>query len=166
MTDSTAVAPRASLLRNGPAGAEPHSSLGTRRAYLAIVLLLAATVVWGFWPSYFAPLLKGGVSRPWIIHVHAVVFIGWIVLLIIQALLVSVGRIRDHRRLGRVGMVYGTAVFGVGLIVSLAAPVLHVRAHQMPVERASLVVMYNRFPCWPRWRSIWRSSGGCIGSRG
>jgi hypothetical protein len=115
----------------------------SRRAYLGIVLVLAATVGWGFWPSYFGPLLHGGVSRPWIVHVHAAVFLGWIGLLVVQASLVSTGRISAHRRLGRVGIVYGSVVFCVGLIVSIAAPVLRVRAHQITVEHASLVVMYN-----------------------
>lgn len=122
---------------------ERLSPVGTRRAYLGIVFLLVATVVWGFWRTYFGPLLHGGVSRPWIIHVHAAVFIGWIALLTTQALLVSSGRIRDHRRLGRVGLVYGCLVFCLGVAVSFAAPILHVQAHQMPVERASLVVLYN-----------------------
>src|SRR4030095_12541465 len=57
----------------------------TALAYLAISLAIAGTVVWGFWPSYFGPLLAGSVTRPWFIHAHATVFLGWVALLIAQA---------------------------------------------------------------------------------
>ena len=45
--------------------------------------------------------------------------------------------------MGKVGLVYGGLVFCLGVIVSFASPILHVQAHQMPVERASLTVLYN-----------------------
>jgi hypothetical protein len=48
------------------------------------VLGVAAMVAWGFWPSYFGPLLRGGVDRHWIIHVHAAVFLGWVILLVVR----------------------------------------------------------------------------------
>ena len=61
-----------------------------RRFYLAITLILIAMVVRGFWPSYFGPLLSGGVTRPWIIHMHGVIFVGWMTLLLAQVLSVAV----------------------------------------------------------------------------
>jgi len=114
-----------------------------RRAYLAIALGVAAIVAWGFWPSYFRPLLRGGVERPGIVHVHAAIFVGWLVLLVAQASLISVGRVRFHRRVGQAGMLYGVLVLCVGLVVSVAAPVLRVRAEQLPLDAAGLVVLYN-----------------------
>jgi hypothetical protein len=114
-----------------------------RRAYFVIVLGVAAMIVSGFWPSYFGPLLKGGVNRHWIIHVHASVFLGWVILLIAQASLVVAGRQDLHRRLGTFGIAYGVAVLVMGTIVSFAAPVVRVHAGQMPVAVASLVVLYN-----------------------
>ena len=109
----------------------------TRRFYIAITLVLIATVVRGFWPSYFGPLLSGGVTRPWIIHVHGAVFSGWMVLLLAQVSLVASGRVRLHRRIGNVGIAYGALVLGIGLVVSFAAPVLHVRAGEWTVDRAA-----------------------------
>jgi hypothetical protein len=34
------------------------SSSSSQRAYFVIVLGVAAMVAWGFWPSYFGPLLR------------------------------------------------------------------------------------------------------------
>lgn len=45
-----------------------------RPAYLGIALFFAGIVTWGFWRSYFDPLLSGTVDRPWIVHLHASVF--------------------------------------------------------------------------------------------
>ena len=108
-----------------------------RRFYLAITLILIAIVVRGFWPSYFGPLLSGGVTRPGIIHLHAAIFGGWMVLLLAQVSLVSMGRVRVHRRVGNVGIAYGALVLVIGLAVSFVAPVLHVRAGEWTLDRAA-----------------------------
>jgi hypothetical protein len=105
--------------------------------YLAITLILIAIVVRGFWPSYFGHLLRDGVTRPSIIHVHAAVFSGWMVLLLAQVSLVSMGRVRIHRRLGNIGIAYGALVLVIGLVVSFVAPVLHVRAGEWTLDRAA-----------------------------
>jgi hypothetical protein len=108
-----------------------------RRFYLAITLILIAMVVRGFWPSYFGPLLSGGVTRPWIIHLHGVIFVGWMALLLAQASLVFMGRVRLHRRVGNIGIAYGALVLLIGLAVSFVAPVLHVRAGEWTLDRAA-----------------------------
>jgi len=108
-----------------------------RRFYLAITLILIAMVVRGFWPSYFGPLLSGGVTRPWIIHLHGVIFVGWMALLLAQVSLVAMGRVRLHRRVGNIGIAYGVLVLVIGLAVSFVAPVLHVRAGEWTLDRAA-----------------------------
>ena len=109
----------------------------TRRFYIGITLVLIAMVIRGFWPSYFGLLLSGAVTRPWIIHLHGALFTGWMVLLLGQVSLVASGRVRLHRRIGNVGIAYGALVLGIGLVVSFAAPVLHVRAGEWTVDRAA-----------------------------
>ena len=114
-----------------------------RPAYLAIALAFAGIVTWGFWQSYFGPLLAGTVERPWIVHVHAAVFGGWVLLLIAQAALVVSGRVRRHRQLGAAGMAYGAVVFCVGVLVSVGAPALRVRANLYSLDVGGIVVLYN-----------------------
>ena len=110
---------------------------GSRGCSLALTCLLMAMVIRGFWPSYFGHLWHGGVHRPWLIHLHGAIFSGWLVLLLVQGALVAAGRVRLHRRVGQVGIAYGTLVLGSGLVVGVAAPVWHVHAGEWTVDRAA-----------------------------
>jgi hypothetical protein len=111
--------------------------------YLGIAILFAGIVTWGFWRTYFAPLISGTVERPWIVHLHAAVFVGWVLLLIAQAALAAAGRVRLHRQIGVVGMAYGALVFLVGVMVSIGAPALHVRAGDFPIEVGGMVAIQS-----------------------
>jgi hypothetical protein len=122
------------------------SSLGaavrTRQAYFAIALLIAGIVAWGFWKTYYArPFTR--TDLPAIVHVHATVFSLWVLVLVAQAAVVVAGNVRLHRRLGTIAMVYGAFVFMVGLLVSVGAPVLRVRAAFYPLEVGGIVALYN-----------------------
>src|SRR5215475_7002541 len=112
-------------------------SRGTRGCSLALTFILIAMVIWGFWPSYFGHLWHGGVHRPWLMHLHGAIFSGWMVLLLAQVSLVATERVRWHRRVGQVGIAYGTLVLGSGLVVGVAAPVWHVHAGEWTVDRAA-----------------------------
>ena len=123
--------------------ARSPSAQSSAVAYLALSLAVAGIVVWGFWPSYFGPLIAGTAARPWFIHAHAAVFLGWVVLLVAQVSFIASGKVAQHRRIGRVGVFYGALVFGVGAAVSVAAPALRVRSGILTERIASLVVLYN-----------------------
>jgi hypothetical protein len=105
--------------------------------YVGLTLFLIATVVTGFWPSYFGTLLSGGVRRPLVMHVHGAIFTGWMALLFLQVGLAASGRIRTHRRVGTLGIWYGVAVFVMGVIATFAAPVIHVHAGEWTVDQAA-----------------------------
>jgi hypothetical protein len=113
-----------------------------RQAYFAIALLIAGIVAWGFWKTYYAqPFAR--TDLPSVVHVHAAVFSLWILVLVAQAAAVVAGNVRLHRRLGSAGMVYGALVFAVGLLVSIGAPALRVRAQFYPLEVGGVIVLYN-----------------------
>jgi hypothetical protein len=109
--------------------------------YVGISAFMCALVLVGFWRSYFGPLLRGIAARPLVIQVHGVVFVGWMVLLVTQVLLAASGRTRAHRKLGAAGIVYGFLVLALGLIVSFAAPVLHLRAGDWTMNRAAAFML-------------------------
>lgn len=111
--------------------------------YRVLAVSVSGLVIWGFWQSYFRLLLAGQANKPWIIHVHAAIFVGWLALLIAQTAAIVRGRVALHRRIGTVGKGYGTLVFIVGVVVSIAAPVIRVHAGQMPARIAERVVLYN-----------------------
>ena len=114
-----------------------RAASGPRRFYVGIVLFMIAVVLTGFWPSYFGPLLRGAAARPWVIHLHGLVFMGWMALLLTQVALVAAGRTGLHRQIGNAGMVYGWVVLIMGLVVGFAAPILHVTAGEWSMDRAS-----------------------------
>jgi hypothetical protein len=75
-------------------------------------------VILGFWPSYFGPLLDSSYSGTWIVKIHAIVFLAWMLVFLTQTLLVGSGRSKLHKRLGVYGVGLGTAMIVLGLAVS------------------------------------------------
>ena len=116
-------------------GAPPRARAGRSPFYVGMSLLIVAVVFAGFGPSFYK-MATATQPRPWIAHVHAAVYLGWLALLVTQAVLAARGKIAAHRALGRFGIGYGALVWIVGLIVSIALPVIHVHAGEWTVDRA------------------------------
>ena len=108
-----------------------------RRFYIAQAVLMTILIGIGFWPSYYGPLMRGATNAPVILHVHGVIFVGWMALLIVQAVLAARGNIRAHRSLGTVGIGYGALIWVMGLIVSVVAPTLHVNRGEWTIDQAA-----------------------------
>jgi hypothetical protein len=109
-----------------------------RLFFLVLTILLMAMVVKGFWPSYYGPMLGStGAGRAWIMHVHGAIYSGWMLLQLLQVTLIVRGNVAAHRRVGTWGIGYGALVLVVGLIVSFAAPLTHIRAGEWTVDRAA-----------------------------
>lgn len=96
-----------------------------RYFYLGMSLLVAAAVVSGFSHTIGANLLHPDTPPPWILHIHAVVFSGWVVLFIVQSALVRVSKPALHRRLGMFGVVMGSVLPLLGLATALVMRRLH-----------------------------------------
>ena len=93
--------------------------VGRRPFYIGVSLLMGLIAVVGFWPTYFGPLVRGTVEQPLVIHVHATVFVGWLVLFLAQVVLAATGRVAWHQRLGRLGIGYGIMLILVGLTTTV-----------------------------------------------
>ena len=113
------------------------STFSRPRFYLGLAAFMSLIVVVGFWPTYFGQLLNGIPNRPWVVHLHGLIFTGWMVLLIIQVILVATGRTKAHRTLGNFGIAYGFLVLAMGLLISIAAPVLHLTAGEQTMDEAA-----------------------------
>lgn len=107
------------------AGERPRARPARSKLYVGVALLISAIVFVGFSPSFYGTFIEGA-AHPWIIHVHAAVYVGWLVLLVVQAVLAARGRIAEHRKIGNFGIAYGALVWVLGLIVSIAMPVINV----------------------------------------
>jgi hypothetical protein len=113
-----------------------HARRARTRFYIWLSLLIAVITLMGFAPSLYGTLVEG-VSRPWFIHVHAAVYVGWLVLLIAQSVLAARGKIALHRRVGNFGIAYGCGVVVLGVAVTLAAAVVHVAAGEWTMQRGA-----------------------------
>ncbi len=107
------------------------------RFYVAIAVLLFVMIVIGFWPSYYGPLVRGTAKAPVILHIHGVIFIGWMLLLIAQTVFAARGELRTHRALGTFGIGYGTVVWLLGVLVSFVAPVINVNSGRWTLQEAA-----------------------------
>lgn len=107
------------------------------RPYVAIALIAILIALAGFWPKYFGKIAALAPDSPWYIHVHAMVFSGWLALLMLQAWLAANHRLRVHRRIGQVLIPYGSLIVLVGWLVAIMA-------FRDRIPREGLVAASNR----------------------
>lgn len=91
--------------------------------YTLLASLLLLLAIAGFWPQYYGAVAGGTiseVSRHPIIHVHAAMFLGWVVLFFAQAALIFGGKMQLHRRFGPTLAIYGFLAAAIGLIAGFA----------------------------------------------
>ncbi len=97
-----------------------RNAIAQRRSlYIALSGFMALIAVMGFWPTYYGPLVRGTLTQPPLIHLHAIVFTGWLVLFSMQAVFAASGRLRWHLQLGRVGTAYGVVLVILGLTTAV-----------------------------------------------
>lgn len=85
-------------------------------------LLLAPAwlaIVMGFGPKLVATLSGQAPVGPLYLHVHAIIFGGWMLLLSAQTLLVQRGRLNQHRQLGLLAALWVPLVVGSGLLTAI-----------------------------------------------
>lgn len=106
----------ASSAASGIVSRAPHFTLNMTIACLAIAVI-------GFAPTYWRGLTTGTFRGGALVHLHALVFYGWMVLLVVQAALIAHGRVLQHRTFGLCGIALATALVISGVAVSIAAGV-------------------------------------------
>jgi hypothetical protein len=106
--------------------ASPAARIRNDRAfYTAMGLAIAATVIWGFGPSfYFSRWLTAPPTTPEIgllLGLHGTAFTMWIALMVIQPMLIAARNLRLHRRLGYFGAGVAAAMTVLGNFAAIAA---------------------------------------------
>lgn len=98
---------------------EPHSPyVGDERFFLRGAIVMTVIVVAGF----LLQLVMGRSSfaSPVRVHVHAVLFMGWVAIYLVQNILVATGRTELHKRLGWVAAIWLVPMVVSGLVVTVA----------------------------------------------
>ena len=125
----------------------PVGATSRRVLYMGLSVLMALIAIVGFWPLYFGPLVVGTLVQPLLIHIHATVFTGWLVLFFLQAYLAATKRIQLHMTLGRLGIWYGLLLIVVGLTTGVlrAAGAPPAGALQLLYVSVADMVMFGGF---------------------
>lgn len=102
------------------ATALPRVALNTERRFFSATALagLAVTLI-GFAPTWFLMRWFGAPPLPLIVHVHGLVFTGWVLLYLTQTSLIAANRRDLHKRVGIAGVVLGVAMVVVGVVVAI-----------------------------------------------
>lgn len=77
-----------------------------RNFFLIFVALIWLVMISGFGLDMMRKAQRGGLDYPLIVHAHAVVFVGWLVLLSVQLFLIRRGDYRLHKRLGLLALAW------------------------------------------------------------
>ncbi len=93
--------------------------LKQRPLYSALGVLMILIAAAGFVPESIWMVRVHAVPRYAIVHVHAVVFAGWLLLFLLQAVLAATGHILWHRRMGNILLAYALLMFAAGVLVTL-----------------------------------------------
>ncbi|WP_426162980.1 hypothetical protein [Sandarakinorhabdus sp. DWP1-3-1] len=96
------------------------------RFFLNSAFVMVAVVVAGF--STQVAMGRSSFAAPLLVHAHAVVFMGWVAIYLVQNLLVVRGNRALHRRLGWIAAGWMVAMVVLGVAVTLAI----VRRGQVP----------------------------------
>ena len=137
---------RAPIAARAPAGFGDRSLYKLRRAldrwfYFGMAWLVPAVVSYGFGRGLSERLLHRAEPLPWILHVHALVFSGWVLLFLLQSGLVRRHALRLHRRLGLFGAGLGAVLPVLGVATALVMRQWHAR--QGAVHDAFLAISFN-----------------------
>ncbi|MGE0404915.1 MAG: hypothetical protein AB7O65_01350 [Candidatus Korobacteraceae bacterium] len=96
--------------------------------YSGMAIALALTVFVGFAPTYYlrsyfgAPITaNGSTSLTLLAHVHAVVFTGWVLLVLVQTALIARHRVALHQRMGIAGATLAIVMMVVGSATAIKA---------------------------------------------
>jgi hypothetical protein len=92
--------------------------VGDERFFLRAAILMTILVVAGF--SFQLAMGRSTFASPLRVHAHAILFMGWVFIYLMQNILVATGRMRWHRRLGWVA-----AVWIVPMVASAFVVIVH-----------------------------------------
>ncbi|NBC66128.1 MAG: hypothetical protein GVY07_10810 [Bacteroidetes bacterium] len=119
----------------------------SRWFFVGMAVFLILIVVLGFGSTYGLQLLTGSeisgagiVETDWVIHIHAFVFVGWMLLLLTQTVFVAKGETDVHMAIGK------TVGFGLAVAVLIAGSLITYEQIQAAVSQG--------FVTWAEWPII------------
>lgn len=93
-------------------GSEPRT-VRDDRFFLTTALVMAAILVAGF--SMQLAMGRSSFAAPFVVHLHGVVFFGWVTIFVMQTALATRGSMKLHRRLGWLAVAWSAAMVAIGI---------------------------------------------------
>lgn len=89
---------------------------GGERFFLVSAIAMVLVIVAGF--SLQLAAGRSSFQSPLLVHAHAVVFMGWVVIFLIQNILIATGQVRLHRPLGWIAAAWMVPMLVLGWLVT------------------------------------------------
>jgi hypothetical protein len=96
----------------------PVASTSDDRFFVRGAIVMALTIVAGF--SLQLAMGRSTFASPPLVHAHAIIFMGWVVIYLTQNLLIGTGRVDIHRKLGWIALGWIFPMVLLGCLVTLA----------------------------------------------
>jgi hypothetical protein len=113
-------------LAQRPIAPLPAPATGDERFFLHAAIVMALIVVAGF--SFHLAMGRSTFAAPLRVHAHAIVFMGWVAIYVVQNVLVASNRIALHRRLGWLAAAWMVPMIVLGCLATVGM----VRAGRVP----------------------------------
>ncbi len=96
----------------------PASGGRDDRFFLGGAFAMAVVIVAGF--SVQLAMGRSSFASPPLVHAHAIVFMGWVTIYVLQNILATTGRVELHKRLGWIAAVWMLPMLVLGCAVTVA----------------------------------------------
>jgi len=87
--------------------------------FRTMAIASSVAIAGGFLNTYGPKVLQGGTGVHPIVHLHAGVFVSWLVLFIVQTTLVSQGRVSLHKRIGTASVALAATMLVLGVATAI-----------------------------------------------
>lgn len=114
----------------------------THYFYILSVVYMSALVIIGFWPTYFSHVFNEFPVRHWSMHAHALIFMGWLLLLLVQISLVASNNVKLHRKLGVAGGFYAILMLIFGVAAAFMLPLERIESGAWTLDRGASFLIH------------------------
>jgi hypothetical protein len=80
--------------------------------------LLLILLVWGFWPSYYGPMINGTLIISPLLHVHGIIGTAWVLFFLLQTVWIARGHRSVHMAMGWIGALLAASMVLMGLLLA------------------------------------------------